>query len=369
MSFYLTLPSTASSREFPDNTQSNFTTLIQPPVEMDGNYSVALTEICCSNRIELDLGSITFPNPFMGLNRIEKFQVSIEGFNGESTVEFLQNLNNEIKHRIVLEEYNFRNRLVKGDAFMVTYIQETYKSEDQKPKPKLIVLEIDKKYEILDIETSERRDIYISSGCVWNPQLQRYTFADDHKAIINEKFSATYLKAPSRDSRFHVDKLFFYNKPQDPVVDQIMKFILKSDSYPTFEYGNNSLRIRYYNPISYHIKGLMSTLISNGYTNDHMGANTTVSIPFRQYLNLINHAVVLTDIIEDQLYGNVRSPILSTINFKGETIISFENPHYLPVKKSQLSSINIKILDLTSKQIRFSDIFSLSILKLHFRKI
>jgi hypothetical protein len=113
----------------------------------------------------------------------------------------------------------------------------------------------------------------------------------------------------------------------------------------------------------------MSTLITNGYTNDHMGANSTLSIPFRQYLNIINHAVVLTDIIDDQLYGNVRSPILSTINFKGETIISFENPHYLPVKKSQLSSINIKILDLTSKQIRFSDIFSLSILKLHFRKI
>jgi hypothetical protein len=100
----MTLPSTASAREFPDNKQSNFTTLFQPPIELNAGYDVALTEICCSNRIEVSLGTLTFPNPFTDLKRIESFQILVEGFNGQNAIEFIHNLNNEIKYRIVAEE-------------------------------------------------------------------------------------------------------------------------------------------------------------------------------------------------------------------------------------------------------------------------
>jgi hypothetical protein len=147
-----------------------------------------------------------------------------------------------------------------------------------------------------------------------------------------------------------------------------MRIVLKANDVPTFEFANNTLRIKYYSTVSYNIDGLFATLLTNGYTSDHIGARSTLSFPFPQTLNIINHAVILTDIIDDQYYGNARSPVLCTLNLKGQTITSFENPHYLPVKKSHLSSINIKILDLQANLIRFSDIFSLVILKLHFRK-
>jgi hypothetical protein len=370
MSFYLTLPSTASSLEFPENKQSCFTTLFQPPIDLIGEYSVALTEICCSNRIKLELGTLTFPNPFKGFNRIEKFQILIEGFNGQSAIEFIQNLNNEIKHRIVFEEYDYRKRLALGDALVGALIQDNYMPTGQdNKKSELVVLKHQADFEILDEETSSSREFYTTIGALWNAELKRYVFTDEEiKEKLDLKFNVTFINVPTRNNIFNIDKLFFLNKPQDRIVKEIMEFILKIRSVPLFEYANNTLRIKYYNSVSYSLDGLIALLLSNGYTSNHLGGTSSLSFPFPQYLNVINHAVILTDIIEDQLYGDVRSPVLCTLNLKGETITSFDNPHYLPVKKSQLSSINIKILDLTGHYIKFSDIFAICILKLHFRK-
>ena len=41
--FYVSLPSNAA--KFPKNTQSNFTTILENPIELIGNYQVALVEI------------------------------------------------------------------------------------------------------------------------------------------------------------------------------------------------------------------------------------------------------------------------------------------------------------------------------------
>ena len=45
MSFYVTLPSNASLDVFPDNTLTQFTTRLKNPLQLDGQYKVALTEI------------------------------------------------------------------------------------------------------------------------------------------------------------------------------------------------------------------------------------------------------------------------------------------------------------------------------------
>ena len=82
--------------------------------------------------------------------------------------------------------------------------------------------------------------------------------------------------------------------------------------------------------------------------------------------------MILTDIIEDQYYGDVRSPVLYTINLKSsnyiDTVTTYENPHYIPVNKSVINSINISIYDLSGEPLKFSDLFSIVIIKLHFRK-
>lgn len=45
MSFYVTLPSNSSTKFFPDNTLTSYTTKLQNQIDLDGLYEVAMTEI------------------------------------------------------------------------------------------------------------------------------------------------------------------------------------------------------------------------------------------------------------------------------------------------------------------------------------
>ena len=57
MSFYVTLPSDASMDVCPNNTQSNFTTYLQKPLEVR-DYKVGLAEIGYSTNIKIRVGTI-----------------------------------------------------------------------------------------------------------------------------------------------------------------------------------------------------------------------------------------------------------------------------------------------------------------------
>ena len=65
--------------------------------------------------------------------------------------------------------------------------------------------------------------------------------------------------------------------------------------------------------------------------------------------------------------------ILRVINIKSsqtpDMITYFQNPDYVPCKKTIINSINISILDLEGNYIKFDSDFAFVILKLHFRKI
>ena len=70
-SFYVTLPSNASMNIYPDNKKSNYTTQLNTPIRLDGNYEVALANITCTPNIKNDYGALIITNfydllyPFM----------------------------------------------------------------------------------------------------------------------------------------------------------------------------------------------------------------------------------------------------------------------------------------------------------------
>ena len=45
MSFYVTLPSNSSRREFPDNSLTHYTTKLRNPIKLEGQYEVSLVEM------------------------------------------------------------------------------------------------------------------------------------------------------------------------------------------------------------------------------------------------------------------------------------------------------------------------------------
>ena len=60
--FYISLPSNVSMNEFPNNKQSNYTTLLETPLEFTTKYQVCLKDISNFSNFNIPLGKITFQN-------------------------------------------------------------------------------------------------------------------------------------------------------------------------------------------------------------------------------------------------------------------------------------------------------------------
>ena len=64
MSFYITLPSNSSFKDFPSNTLTQYTTRLKNPLRLDGNYEVALAQILFPKNWKYrDDGIIELSNP------------------------------------------------------------------------------------------------------------------------------------------------------------------------------------------------------------------------------------------------------------------------------------------------------------------
>ena len=83
--------------------------------------------------------------------------------------------------------------------------------------------------------------------------------------------------------------------------------------------------------------------------------------------------MVYCDLVEPQTVGDTSAPLLRTICKTGEfnktTEKVFSEPHYLPVMRSYINTINIDIRDPSGEKVRFENQLSKVILKLHFRPI
>lgn len=79
-SFYLTLPSSASMTEYPDNKQSNFTTVLANEVVLNSNYEVALTQMLYSPYIKTDVAEISATLDDGDINKLETPFVIITKF-------------------------------------------------------------------------------------------------------------------------------------------------------------------------------------------------------------------------------------------------------------------------------------------------
>ena len=87
-------------------------------------------------------------------------------------------------------------------------------------------------------------------------------------------------------------------------------------------------------------------------------------------MELIHNLYVYCDIVEHQIVGNARAPLLRTVavqNRHGRDIsINYERPHYISVNRKLFQEIEIDIRDATGRKIPFQR--GRVIVKLHFRK-
>ena len=79
---------------------------------------------------------------------------------------------------------------------------------------------------------------------------------------------------------------------------------------------------------------------------------------------------VYCDIVEPQIVGDCLTPLLRVVNVEGNhddvLVKSFDFPHYVPVSKRELSTIEINIKDDANRFVGFR--YGKVVVKLHFRK-
>jgi hypothetical protein len=117
--------------------------------------------------------------------------------------------------------------------------------------------------------------------------------------------------------------------------------------------------------------GLISQVLNNSEISNLIVKDTRI-FTLSPYLQLTKFILIYTNKIEPQFYAEKTSAILRTVNIKAkksEIVIFCDNPHYLNLSQTRISSINIELKDTQGDYFEFNDKFSNVFISLHFRRI
>ena len=353
MSFYVTLPSNSSMEIFPGNTQSNYTTLLQNPIQLDGPYEVALSEISYSSDFNVELGNLVIDNPFYVAYEVgsQKVNIRIAVNNSLKNSDLCNTINKEIENQIIVNEYNRIFNRLSG-------LNKKFSKSS-----KVIEIIITKNNLIIpDTADSVNKEIYEKNNGIYDNTLSLWLFDKTAEELPNEIKNRYITTVPKTSYGLNYDLTAFeaikatYN-------------LLKGNVIPTFKViENDSISVEFKKESKVGFTGLLDNIFRN--ERDVLYTQRTFRIP--ENIKLINYVLIYTDIIQEQFYGDKLTTNLRTItvhsNLSGDVSTFYENPHYVPVAKTRINTINIQITDLYGNLIHFKDFFSYVIIKLHFRK-
>jgi len=408
--FYVSLPSNGSAKSFPNNTQSNFTTLLENPIELLGKYQVALVEISNFSNFSVNLGSVIFKNPFFGSvyeNRDEFIEFELRIENGIDLKHFCSKLNFEIQNNFIKSEYLFRQKLAFNcDEEFIQEMQQINDNKKDFKKPLLNVLKLaPNNYEVIDKSDSVFMKLFANAGGQYSNEKSRFIFKNID--ILKTFFLLIIIRIPIEKletnlGNYYIDKAKFI-KCDDYLLDndstekawlssENLNFSLKNLSQlnekalKTFDpeselidyfifcphftlLKSNALKLE--TNVEIKFRGLISQILNNRNLNECAFKREEIFI-LNPFLQLTKFILVYCDIIEPQFYADKSSPILRTVNIKtqkNENVIFFDNPQYLNINRSRFNTINIELKDTQNEYIEFNDKFSNIFLSLHFKRI
>lgn len=410
-SFYVNLPSNTSVKSFPKNTKSNFTTLLEEAIELNNKYEVALVEISNFSSFAVDFGHIVYENLYGFFSNEKRHlfnDVKLQFKNGISLLEFSKKLNSEILINFIKNEYMYRYRKA--------YKEKSYNNCDLTEKI-INVFQKKAKKTLFEIQVNDDfkfSDQMIYLGGLFDTKNKKFVFENIDR--LSQNFDLIILTCPEIEddesilerNSFYIDKINFFDDDHI-IIRQNSNFsiekILVSNILPStkinlidkFNAINNENQTKTKNKISLNfnlseylpkiiflepnyfqiasnisikLNGLISKIITNSNKEEYICRNKEIFL-MPEFIQTVKSILVYTDIIEDQYFGDVRSQILRILNIKSSESVDtlhIANPHYLKVKSSRISSINIEICDISGNQIKYTDNFSNLNITLHFRQ-
>ena len=214
-SFYVTLPSNSSMEYFPNNTMSEYTTVLPQPIKLNGKFEVALTELNYSPYFSVPIGKIEIPTILFSLKYkdllpIPANTITIEFniINGISNEKFCAQLNDFITRYILNLDVDIRQKLAYGrmnDEILSRARLNNQVRISNDRLPDLLVIEtLDQKnalysnadepiaplYFVIDEEDSIYRNVYTECGGQYFAPGLKWKFNDSTE--LSKKFD-TYL--------------------------------------------------------------------------------------------------------------------------------------------------------------------------------
>jgi hypothetical protein len=382
--------------DFPQNTQTNYTTIFRNPIILSEKYEVALCDINYSSQFSAELGSIKYINPFFEdeniFGRQEYLKINIKTLNGISSTELTKNINSLIFQQILMTEFELRHdfafnmhsknveRLHKLNFEPKTEFHEpivpVFKSTIKKlsNRDNKLAFDLSFVYKIfLEGEhnsTNLMQLLLESKGGIYNEENRVYIFEsiDDLKTTGCQ---LRMLELPSEKIDINDYNIFLMTSAESSFlnsVDQEMKAFLNveilANMVPRFVSLPNKLLIEYFNNKPLILNGLISEMCGLG---SESKITKNFSCNFDNTVSVVNQACVYCDIIEQQRIGDVMAPVLQVINLRSnpiaDTVTYFDNPAYLTVNKSVINTINISLNDMGGNPIHFENMFTFLVLK------
>lgn len=188
--------------------------------------------------------------------------------------------------------------------------------------------------------------------------LKRYMISTSNEEIPdNIKIPTTHYDSLTRDQAV-------VNEINKSLIDNIPQF--RSERYRIYIYIPNNQEIKFEGKIL-NILNLQSiwykSLANQRYINSGV-----INDPNP---NFIQSLFIYCDIIDYQYVGDAFVPLLRNVIVDNQYLktawVHYDNPHYVCINKSQISTIKVEIRDETGQKIKFEN--GKIILKLHFRPI
>ena len=211
---------------FPNNSQSNFTTILEEPIELDGPHELALVDMSYSANISINLGTVSIEKYFDYLELYEGGQTSfsIKSFNGQTAQQFIDFLNDNTRRVLAQAELEHRKEMTTK-PLSARQIRKLKNLTDMKLSHLPESLEVEKGWTYFDAYTIINTDIFFilcptdlrfldittkfeESGAAFNKELHKWQFNKEALENIKQLFDIniiTYDPVTKLSSKTEVD--------------------------------------------------------------------------------------------------------------------------------------------------------------------
>ena len=263
---------------------------------------------------------------------------------------------------------------------------------------KFITFAVLQSTKIIDVFETDNNKYLINAGSECQPMidiqasydnsLKKWLLLEENLTALKKEFTVNIFKS-SKLKMENLDDLKKYFKSMNITRYKLeTKRIKKIEVLTTLETSSGPIIVPKLKPtktgfdlenlseLSIKAYGRISNVLSENFNPSFLPIDLNKkSYKFPDKISLINYGLIYCNLIDEQYFGHTKAQILKVVPINsdtthtGDVVSFFDNPQYYPVNKTRITEIKISIRDLVGDKIKFENVFSTVICKLHFKKV